>query len=397
MWKALVAAALALVLLLGMAVPVLADYTTDDGYTVHWAGGTNIVVTDSSGNVVYEGSGTLTQDSQGNDRLIWDGTSNQGSGSGSRVRDSVTQDELERHPSETIGLGGSRPGGERGSSSSSGSSGAQQSTASTNPYSHLGMTYAGMQPVSVTLSDGQEMTGYANCYEVWDPVQQRSIAYSAIPASSDIGRQLADAGFQVSGGWVLIHYGASGATVGWTPGETGPSFSMVSARPDEPNPLGGQINITLPSSGRSSSSGSSGGGSYTPPPSSYVLSPDTRKLAGYPELPVVKVGGMVPLVAEVTGICRQVTAFAGWGGSAVLEPSADGKFRGVLQVPVNARPGVYPLVFEAVVGQVGYADRLFTVSGVLTVQAQGGGDGGPVPPAPGEEPDWWTPPEYQSP
>jgi hypothetical protein len=106
---------------------------------------------------------------------------------------------------------------------------------------------------------------------------------------------------------------------------------------------------------------------------------------------------MVPLVAEVTGTCRQVTAFAGWGGSAVLLPGPDGKFRGVLQVPVNARPGVYPLVFEAVIGQAGYADRLFTVSGVLTVQAQGCGDAGAVPSTPGEEPDWWTPPQHQSP
>jgi hypothetical protein len=273
-----------------------------------------------------------------------------------------------------------------------------QSTGTTNPYADLGMTYVDMQPITVTLPNGEKLTGYANVYGKTE--NGKAIGYSAIPVTSDIGQALADAGFQVRDGWVLIHYGASGAQVGWTPaGHTGTTEANVSyAGSQVDSPVGGYINITLSSSGRrSSGGGSSGGGSYTSQPSPYVPPPDTRKLTAYPELPVVKVGGMVPLVAEVTGTCRQVTAFAGWGGSAVLLPDSDGKFRGVLQVPVNARPGVYPLVFEAVVGQAGYADRLFTVSGMLTVQAQGGGDAGAVPPAPGEEPDWWTPPQYQGP
>ncbi|MEW5933651.1 MAG: hypothetical protein AB1816_08725 [Bacillota bacterium] len=392
--RALLSAVLALVLGLAVCMPALADYQLPDGSTVHWAGGNDIVVTDKDGNEIYRGPGVQAKDAQGNDRLLPPDLS-------SETRDYV----LNETTPTTIGLGGARPGGESSASSGGGSSvPTQTGTAPTNPYAHLGMTYTGMQPISVTLSNGQQMTGYANTYEVWDAVQQKSIGYSAIPVSSDIGQALKNAHFQLdpTGTWVLIHYGAPGAQVGWTP-ETesiGPSFANVSsAWPENPNPSGGYINITLPSSGGWSSGGGSsgGGGSYTPQPNPYVPPPDTRKLVAYPELPVIKVGGMVPLVAEVTGVCRQVMAFAGWGGSAVLEPSADGKFRGVLQVPVNARPGVYPLVFEAVVGQVGYADRLFTVSGMLTVQAQGGGDAGAVPPAPGEEPDWWTPPEYQSP
>jgi hypothetical protein len=383
-------AAVALVLILAVAVcsPALADYQLPDGTTVHHAGGNNIVVTDKDGNTIYSGPGVWAKDSQGNDRLLPPDISSQD-------RDYV----LSKTTPTTIGLGGARPGGESTASSGGGSSTTSaKGTGTTNPYADLGMTYGNMQPISVTLSDGRQLTGYANVYTKFDEEQQRTLGFSAIPMSSEIGRALADAGFQVRDGWVLIHYGAPGAQVGWTrdPGSVGPGFTNVSPGwAENPYPAGGWISITLSSSGGGSSGGRS---SYVPPsrPQPYIPPPDTRKLTAHAELPVVKVGTMVPLVAEVTGTCRQVTAFAGWGGSAVLLPGPDGKFRGVLQVPVNVRPGVYPLVFEAVIGQPGYADLTFSARTMLTVQALASGDQ-ETPPASGEEPDWWTPPQYQSP
>ncbi|MGB9866533.1 MAG: hypothetical protein ACPLPR_01295 [Bacillota bacterium] len=404
MKRCALALALALCLVLAQVQPALADYTTADGHTVTWAGGDNIKVFDSSGNLVYSGSGQ-----QVGERLAWDGTYNQNqyASSPTQVGQQVTEDWLDSHPATTLGLGGvTKPSSLSGGSSGGSSVSAYQGAGTTNPYSSIAglenTVYSGVQEISVVLPDGTTVVGGMNVYvqeRAYGPDDPRSPGYGAVPAESQIGQLLAQAGFQVKDGWVLTDINTP-ATVqtSWTPGTTvGPNQYLVGYGSYNPNPpagweeVGGSLTVVLPSMPSSQpqpqQSSSGGGSSYVPP--------DVRALMAYPELPVAKVGTMVPLVAAVTGTCRQVNAFAGWGGSAVLVPGADGKLRGVLQVPVNVRPGVYPLVFEAVIGQAGYADRRFTVSTVLTVQAQGGGDTTPVPPAADEEPDWWTPPQYQ--
>lgn len=361
MKRLILAVAAALVVALAVQPVALADYVDDNGNIVHWAGGDNIVVTDKDGNVVYVGEGTRRDDG----RLLW-------SGSGSNY----SPPKLDSTYSGALGLRGERlPDGDGGSNGSN----SQDGSSSTSPYE--GTAYAGMQPVTVTVG-GQTFTGYANVYD------NASGGFSAIPVTSDIGKLLAESGFEVKDGMVLIHNGAEGATVGWTGGPTGPSYNNVS-----------NISYTWGSGGTITIDVSPpGGGSYSAPAAStsYAPSygPDTRKLVGYPEWPVVPVGKAVPLVAEVTGSAKQVQAYSAWGGSAVLEKQPDGKFRGLLQVPINVRPGVYPLTFEARIGQSGYAESLFSVTGMLTVRGStdtstGGGT------APADEPDWWTPPWLQ--
>ena len=408
MSRSIVVLGLVLVMVLAVCSSVLADYQLSDGSTVHWAGGDNIVVTDKDGNVTYSGPGDRTKDSQGNDRLLPPDLSSGG-------RDYV----LNETTPTTVGLGGAAlPVEQPGISSGGGSSvSVYQGSDPTNPYADLlgsDYHYTGMQRLELALADGRTVSGYVNVYENWDPALTGGATTnpygggrSAVPAESEIGKTLASAGFQVKDGWVLVDYNVpQGVNTGWErAGTVGPSGEYVSGGPVNQIPgheqHGGTVIIDLTGvtladrggSGHSSGSGSSG---YAAPSSGAAPVVDMRALTAYPEQSVVKVGKVVPLVAEVTGACRQVLASTGWGGSAVLLPGPDGKFRGVLQVSVNVRPGVYPLVFEAVIGQQGYADLLFSARAVLTVQALASG-GQEAPRAPGEEPDWWTPPQYQSP
>lgn len=355
------AAVLALLAATLLPAPAWADYIDSNGNIVHWAGGNNIVVTDQNGNTVYSGAGVSRSDG----RLVVPGSTG-------------AAPAYDPNTAGPLGLRGETP---PPTSVDSAGPGNQGGPSPLSPYA--GTTYANMQPVSLTVG-GQTLSGYANVYR-----DANGGGYSAVPVTSDIGKLLAQNGFQVRDGTVLIHNGAAGATVGWTADPTkGPNANNVSTL-NYVWSAGGTITINVSSSGVMSS--------YSPPTStSYAPSygSDTRKLAAYPEQPVVTVGKPAPLVAEVTGNASQVQAFTAWGGSAILKKQSDGRFRGLLQVPVNVRPGAYPLTFEAGISQSGYAESLFSVTGMLTVRALAdtGTTGGK---APADEPDWWTPPWLQ--
>lgn len=374
--KSLSRAVAVLALLVATLLPARAwaDYTDSSGNIVRWAGGDNVVVTDSNGNTVYSGSATRNSDGS---RLLWDGTSNSGSTSGQQVASGVSESSLSGTPSGAIDYSGNYV------ASTSTGSGTQNGSSSSSPYA--GTVYANMQQISVTVG-GVTLTGYAGVFvEPSDPLGK---GYSVISADSAIGSQLAQNGFQVKDGLVLVTPGASGASMSWTANQTqGSSFTNLSTTQYD-WVGGGSIAIDIPRS-----SGSSG---YTPSYST-TYSPagfDIRGLVAYPEWPATPVGKAVPLVAEVKGNAKQVQAFTAWGGSVALEKQSDGKFRGLLQVPINVRPGVYPLTFEAIIGQSGFPEWPFTVTSLLTVR--GAGDtpagGGSTPT---DEPDWWTPPWQQ--
>ncbi|MHB9020095.1 MAG: hypothetical protein ACYC3G_04510, partial [Minisyncoccota bacterium] len=138
-------ACLALLLLAALLlVPniALADYATQDGYTVHWAGGTNVVVTDSSGNTVYQGTGTTATTDTGTTRLVWDGTQNVNTAAPQQLTTVTTQYVLSQ-PDTIIPVG------------ITSSTVSQWSTGSTSPYA--GMNYATMVPVTVQGSTGSSL------------------------------------------------------------------------------------------------------------------------------------------------------------------------------------------------------------------------------------------------
>lgn len=230
--KRILTAWLALALALGACSPALADYRLPDGRTVHWAGGSRIVVTDRDSNVVYRGEGVWAVDCRGNSRLLPPGLS-------PGEREFVLRETVPA----TIGLCGAQPPG-AGERSARG-------PVSYVPYWGVpDLHYSGMQPVTVTLPDGRQVAGYANVYDLerWDP-EAGVWGCSAVPVTSEIGRLLKDAGFPLDryGNWVLIHYGAPGAAVSWTrAAEAGAGFANVSPSwPDNPDPAGGCISVRL--------------------------------------------------------------------------------------------------------------------------------------------------------
>jgi hypothetical protein len=319
----------------------MADYKTKDGYTVHWAGGNNIVVTDKKGNTVYEGSGQRTSDGK---RLMWDGTSNtKEDGKKKKVSDSVKESDFKNpgYEDRTIGLGGAT-----GGAGKTDSSGTKQSSSLSSPYE--GTKYANMQPIYVKTSNGNVVGGYANVYS------KDSKGYSAVPVTSDIGKELLKAGFQVKDGMVLVHNGSSNADVQWVGTSlTGTNPSAVSSIVKDPNIAGGGvILITVNDNGGSShrrdsdsnsSGGSSGGGGR--------VVYDIRALNGYADTSVIKAGGKLSVTAIVTGTTDKVNVKPDWGGIVTLTSQNGYTFKGALDVPVDLKSGNYNIVFSASISQ----------------------------------------------
>ncbi len=382
--KASLAVLLSVFLLLASNSVALADYTTSDGYVVHWAGDTNIVVTDTAGNTVYQGAGTTATTDTGATRLVWDGTQNVNTTTPQQLTTVTTQYVLSQ-PDTTIPVG----------IASSGSS--DLSTGSTSPYT--GMNYATMVPVTVQSSTGTTSLVYANAYT--DPMT--GLGHTAVAATSTVGQQLAAAGFEVVNGMVLLNTAPVGSnvTVAWDPSNQSSSMSLYNVSAAQTTWAGGgSIVITLPPPPVAP-------GTPAPPPTtiiiptttSYQVMPDMRWLRGYTDLPLVNIARVLPLSAQVSGIANTVTAVGMWGGIAALEKDTSNPtiWHGQMLIPDNASPGLYQVTFSATISQPPYADAAFQSSAMVRIAPPN--EIVLTPSSPGFDydsfNDWWTPPQYQ--
>ncbi|KXG74305.1 hypothetical protein AN618_23510 [Fervidicola ferrireducens] len=331
----------------------VADYKHGD-YTVHWAGGNKIVVTDKNGNKVYEGEGIRSSDGK---RLMWDGTSNVDSSGNKtsktkKVTESVKESDFSKpgYEDRTYGIGGAT----RSSSSSSNS----KSSSSSSPYE--GTQYSNMQPIIIRTADGRTLSGYANVYAQRDS-SGNTLGYSAVPVTSAIGKELAKAGFQVKDGMVLIHYGSSNAEVKWeSAGVTGPSEYNVSTTYKSPSATGGGvITVTIKGSGESSrdsrdSRDSSYNGDTSPGTSGTTYIYDTRCLQAYADTSVIKAGGKLNVTAIVSGTTDKVEVKLPWGGTINLTKKDSSTFTGSIDVPQDTSSGEYNFIFSSDISQPPY-------------------------------------------
>lgn len=382
--KASLAMLLSVFLLLASNKVVLADYTTSDGYVVHWAGDANIVVTDSAGNTVYQGTGTTATTDTGATRLVWDGSQNVNTATPQQLTTVTTQYVLSQ-PDTTIAVG----------ATSGGSS--DLSTGSTSPYA--GMNYATMVPVTVQGSTGTSSLVYANAYT--DPTT--GLGHTAVTATSTVGQQLAAAGFEVVNGMVLLNTAPVGSnvTVAWDPSNQSSSMSLNNVSAAQTTWAGGgSIVITLPPPPPTP-------GTPAPPPTtiiiptttSYQVMPDLRWLRGFTDVPLVNVARLLPLSAQVSGTASAVTAVGMWGGIATLERDTSNPtlWHGQILIPDNASPGLYQVTFSATISQPPYADAVFQATAMVRIAPPN--EIVLTPSSPGFDydafNDWWTPPQYQ--
>jgi len=334
---------------------------------------------------VYTGAATTATTSTGTTRLVWDGTQNVNTTTPQQLT-TVTTDYVLSQPDTTIPVG----------TTSSGDS--WLSSGSTSPYA--GMNYATMVPVTVQTSTGQTTLVYANAYT--NP--KTGLGHTAITATSTIGQQLAAAGFQVVNGMVLLNTAPAGSdiTVAWNPANQSKSPSLYNVSAMQTTYAGGgSIVITLPAPPSTDPS------QPTPPPTTiiipttttYEVMPDMRWLKGYTDTPIVNIGRVLPVSAQVSGIANAVTAVGMWGGIAALEQDTSNPtiWHGQMLIPDNASPGLYQVTFSATISQPPYADAVYQATAMIRIAP-------PTeivltPSSPGFNydaySDWWTPPQYQ--
>lgn len=183
------------------------SYYSTTGMGVAWAGGDDIVVFDQKGDKVWEGKGDRRPDG----RLI----------PPAEVRDMLNGRGLDFGVAPTYGRGNPAFFGTGGGIAAGDLGG--QSFQARSPFGDHAPDYAGMQPVTMVLADGQPVEGYANVYH-----DANGLGYSAVPSTSGLGMKLIEAGFKSdeATGQVLLHNGAEGMFVGWdrATGPTGPSL-----------------------------------------------------------------------------------------------------------------------------------------------------------------------------
>jgi len=383
----------------------MADYIDPDGNVVRWAGGNNIIVTDPNGEVIYSGEGVRI-----GDRLVMPNLTPEQTAAALQTV-SVPHLAAGQEAAYLAAYGSGSSGGTSGSTSSgSSSSSSNYSSSSSNssdyyssvpssPYPNA--SYIGMQPVVVTGPDGSTITTYANIY--YDPTTGRYL--SAVPSTYSAGSILAQNGFQVSNGMVLLSPSANsqeaGRTVSWS--------AQVTATDSQGNLLqrlvsaaygaegyawggGGQISINLPPEQQQQATAPvlTSNQYYVPSPGAV---PDQRSLAVRTDLPLVRIGGIVVVTATLTGTAEQILLALPWGEVTGMQHQGGPTYTAIVRVPEQQAPGQYPFTVGAMISQPPhYPAQSFIGTVQVSFVKKSPGIEIPLQGNQDEIPDWWTPP-----
>lgn len=255
------------------------SYYSSNGNAVAWAGGDNIVVFDPNGNRAWEGEGERRPD-------------------GRIIPPADVRDQLGFGVAPAYGIGSptffdTGDGGEAGVREGGQSSQAQ------SPFPNA-PDYAGMQPVTLTLADGRTVEGYANVYHDAD-----GLGYSAIPATSDLGKGLTRAGFGLdqASDQVFIHNGAPGATIGWdrASGAAGPSLTNLGTTCEWCT--GGLISLQIGTAGTGGPGLPDGGAGGNP--NTVIFPPTIQGITASPA--TVRFGDWLDVAVSTVGHTDRVT------------------------------------------------------------------------------------------